>query len=70
MTKPSIVLFCENTHQDGLTHAAEEAVLDRLNKNKWTHSLFEGEFDSEDTETDSTTISYRADRLVISARST
>ena len=42
MTKKNIVIFCENNHYDGLTHAAEEAVIDRLDKKKWTHSLVDG----------------------------
>ena len=41
MSKPNIVLMCENNHYDALTHVAEYAVLQRLDKHKWTHSLVE-----------------------------
>jgi hypothetical protein len=55
MSKQNIILFCENNHYDALTHAAEEAVIHKLDKQKWTHSLVEsdqfltGDFTAKDT---------------------
>ncbi len=64
MTKPNIVLFCKNNHYDALTHAAEEAVLDRLDKNKWTHSLFEANLGSKKTKTELSDIDLKTSHFL------